>query len=253
MIRGTSSSSTRTQNGLSLPHVIAVDGPSASGKGTLSRKLAKELGYTYVDSGAMYRTLAWHCLEKGVELPATAAQLNATTERPVVAALRRWKSELKAVNGAAWLHVDGYFPEKEIRTDRVERVVPVIAQIGKVRDWMVARQRDCVQFGPLVMEGRDIGTEVFPLAPVKFFLDANAEARAERMQGRGNTAGTDRDRLDMTRKKGALIPALDAMRVDNTGQTVEETFAVLMAHVTARLKVSPGPKDGAAGAAASIS
>jgi cytidylate kinase len=237
-------SSTRTVNGLSLPQVIAMDGPSASGKGTLSRKLAKELGYIYVDSGAMYRTLAWHCLQREVPIPA-AEQLNATTEKPIIAALRRWKAELKLVNGALWLHVDGYFPEKEIRTDRVERAVPVIAQIGKVRDWMVARQRDCMQFGPLVMEGRDIGTEVFPLAPVKFFLDANPEARAERMQGRGNSAGTERDRLDMNRKKGALIPALDALRVDNTGQTVEETFAVLMAHVRARLRL-PAVDEGSA-------
>ncbi len=235
-----SGSSTRTVNGLSLPQVVAVDGPSASGKGTLSRKLAQALGYTYVDSGAMYRTLAWYCLKQEVPLP-VAAGLNATTERPVVNALRRWKAELRKVNGAVWLHVDGYFPEKEIRTDAVERAVPVIAQIGKVRDWMVARQRDCMQFGPLVMEGRDIGTEVFPLAPVKFFLDANPEARAERMQGRGNQAGTERDKLDMTRKKGTLIPALDALRVDNTRQTVEETFAVLMEHVRSRLNLGhPG-------------
>ena len=233
-------SSTRTVNGLSLPQVVAVDGPSASGKGTLSRKLAQELGYTYVDSGAMYRTLAWYCLKHAVPLP-LAAGLNSETERPVVNALRRWKAELRKVNGAVWLHVDGYFPEKEIRTNEVERTVPVIAQIGKVRDWMVARQRDCIQFGPLVMEGRDIGTEVFPLAPVKFFLDANPEARAERMQGRGNQAGTERDKLDMTRKKGTLIPALDALRVDNTGQTVEETFAILMEHLRLRLKpVRPG-------------
>jgi cytidylate kinase len=228
-------SAARTRGTLTLPQVIAMDGPSASGKGTLSRRLAKELGYTYVDSGAMYRTLAWHCLQKQVPIPARPADLNAATEKPVIAALRRWKAELKAVDGSIWLHVDGYFPATEIRTDAVEKTVPLIAQIGKVRDWMVARQRDCVGFGPLVMEGRDIGTEVFPLAPVKFFLDANPAARAERMQGRGNTACTERDKLDMNRKQGALIPALDAVRIDNTGQTVEETFAVLMGHVRERL------------------
>lgn len=225
----------RTRGTLTLPQVIAMDGPSASGKGTLSRRLAKELGYTYVDSGAMYRTLAWHCLQKQVPIPARPADLTAATEKPVIAALRRWKAGLKAVDGSIWLHVDGYFPATEIRTDAVEKTVPLIAQIGKVRDWMVARQRDCIAFGPLVMEGRDIGTEVFPLAPVKFFLDAAPAARAERMQGRGNAACTERDKLDMNRKQGALIPALDAVRIDNTGQTVEETFAVLMGHVRERL------------------
>jgi len=229
-------SATRTNQPLALPVVITMDGPSASGKGTLARLLAKELGYTYVDSGAMYRTLAWQCLQKQVPLPAKAAGLTPETEKPVISLMRRWKSELKVVDGAIWLHVDGYFPREEIRADVVEKTVPIIAQIGKVRDWMVARQRDCVTFGPLVMEGRDIGTEVFPLATLKFFLDANPAARAKRMQGRGNTACTERDKLDMNRRQGALIPALDAIRIDNTGQTVEETFALLMQHVRARLK-----------------
>ncbi len=211
-----------------------MDGPSASGKGTLSRLLAKELGYTYVDSGAMYRTLAWYCLCQKVSIPATPNELNPVTAKPVISALRRWKAELKVVDGAIWLHVGGYFPKIEIRTDPVEKTVPIIAQIGKVRDWMVARQRDCLKFGPLVMEGRDIGTEVFPLAPIKFFLDANPAARQERMQGRGNQASTNRDLLDINRRQGALIPALDSIRIDNTGQTVEETFTEIMRQVRLR-------------------
>lgn len=228
------SAHTGTPHPLSLPEVIAVDGPSASGKGTLSRLLAKELGYTYVDSGAMYRTLAWYCLQQHVAIPQTPAELNPLTAKPILAALRRWKAELRVVEGALWLHVAGYFPRTEIRTDPVEKAVPIIAQIGKVRDWMVARQRDCLKFGPLVMEGRDIGTEVFPLAPIKFFLDANPAAREQRMQDRGNKASTDRDQLDINRRQGALIPALDSIRIDNTGQTVEQTFAELLEHVRIR-------------------
>lgn len=229
-----SSSRTGTAHPLSLPEVIAMDGPSASGKGTLSRLLSKELGYTYVDSGAMYRTLAWYCLNQKVAIPATPNELNPVTAKPIVAVLRRWKAELKVVEGAIWLHVGGYFPKTEIRTDPVEKAVPIIAQIGKVRDWMVARQRDCLKFGPLVMEGRDIGTEVFPLAPIKFFLDANPAARQERMHGRGNQASTNRDLLDINRRQGALIPALDSIRIDNTGQTVDETFAEIMKQVRIR-------------------
>ena len=221
---------------LQLPQVIAVDGPSASGKGTLSRRLARELGYLYVDSGAMYRTLAWHCLRRGirVEKPMTEAD-----EKAVVRQLRSWKWEIRVVDGQAWIHVDGYFPGTEIRTDPVEKAVPVVAQIGKVRDWMVTRQRQCAALGPLVMEGRDIGSEVFPLAPVKFFLEADAAERQRRIADRGgSTDGAWRDSMDIHRKKGALIPALDSIRIDNTGQTPDETFAVLMGHVRTRL----GPK-----------
>ena len=142
---------------LKLPQVIAVDGPSASGKGTLSRRMARDLGYIYVDSGAMYRTLAWYCLQRGIRLekPMTDAD-----EKAVIRQLRSWKWQLRVIDAQAWIHVDGYYPATEIRTDVVEKAVPVVAQIGKVRDWMVARQRDCAALGPLVMEGRDIGTEV---------------------------------------------------------------------------------------------
>ncbi|MBL9175002.1 MAG: (d)CMP kinase [Verrucomicrobiales bacterium] len=219
---------------LTLPHVITVDGPSASGKGTLSRRLARDLGYVYVDTGAMYRTLAWWALKKGlkVEAPMSPAEDDA-----VVQLMRRWKAETRVVNGQAWIHVEGYFPEKEIRGDAVEHAVPVLAQISRVRDWMVARQRDCVGFGPLVMEGRDIGTVVFPLAPVKFFLEADESERQKRIEGRGgNTSAARRDQMDSTRKKGALIPALDAIRVNNTGQTPDETYAIMRRHVEERLR-----------------
>ena len=219
---------------LRLPQVIAVDGPSASGKGTLSRRLATALGYVYVDSGAMYRTLAWWAIQKNLHCEKPMAPAD---EDAIVSLMRRWKAEMRLVDGQAWLHVNGYFPAKEIRTDVVERSVPVVAQIGRVRDWMVARQRECVHFGPLVMEGRDIGTEVVPLAPVKFFLEADEVVRQARMAERGN-AGSNaamRDSMDTTRKQGALYAALDSIRVNNTGQTPDQTFAILMGHVRARL------------------
>ena len=222
-----------TINRHKLPCVISVDGPSASGKGTLSRRLAKELGWVYVDSGAMYRTLAWWCLQKKLRLE---KPMSDEDERAVVREMRKWKAEVRLVDGQAWMHVDGYFPAKEIRSDPVEKAVPVVSQINKVRDWMVRQQRDCIRFGPLVMEGRDIGTEVFPLAPVKFFLEADAEERQRRIQDRGgSTDAVWRDSMDIHRKKGALIPALDAIRINNTGQTPDETFAVFLTHVRERL------------------
>lgn len=218
---------------LKLPHVITVDGPSASGKGTLSRRLARDLGYIYVDTGAMYRTLAWWALRKGLVLE---SPLPRAVEQAVVKLLKKWKAEMRVVDGQAWLHVDRYFPAQEIRSDHVEHAVPVIAQISPVRDWMVARQRECVKLGPLVMEGRDIGTVVFPLAPVKFFLEADESERQKRIAGRGGTtSAARRDHMDSTRKKGALVPALDAIRINNTGQTPDETYELMRRQAGERL------------------
>lgn len=219
---------------LRLPRVIAVDGPSASGKGTLARRLAVEFGCIYVDTGAMYRTLAWWALQSGLrcEKPMRDAD-----DAAIVRLMRRWPAEMRVIDGQAWFHVNGYFPREEIRSDRVEKAVPVVAQNPKVRDWMVARQRDCSLLGPLVMEGRDIGTEVFPLAPVKIFLEASESVRQARLASRGNpdSVGATRDAMDATRRKGALYPALDAVRIDNTHQTPDETYALLREHVARRL------------------
>lgn len=210
--------------------MITIDGPSASGKGTLSRRLATEFGCIYVDTGAMYRTLAWWALQNGLRCQKPMSDAD---DAAIVTLMRRWKAEMRVIDGQAWLHVNGYHPAAEIRSDKVEKAVPVVAQIPKVRDWMVARQRDCTRLGPLVMEGRDIGTEVFPLASVKFFLEADESVRQARLAGRGNTEsiGATRDAMDATRRKGALYPALDAVRIDNTHQTPDQTYAILREHV----------------------
>src|SRR5258706_10089538 len=148
------------------PIVIAIDGTSASGKSTNSKLVAKALGYVYVDTGAMYRTLAWYCMQNRVD-PHDA--------RAVTAACRKWKTTLECVEKdglrAVHLLVNGYFPEKEIRTAEASVAVSLIAVIPKVRDWMKKKQRECIQFGDLVMEGRDIGTNVFPETDYKIYLD----------------------------------------------------------------------------------
>lgn len=222
---------TASQGGrLVLPRVVAIDGPSASGKGTLARRLAAEFGCIYVDSGAMYRTLAWWALQVGLrcEKPMERAH-----EDAIVRLMRRWDARLRVIDGEAWLTVGGYFPREEIRSDRVEQAVPVVAQVTRIRVWMVARQRECAGLGPLVMEGRDIGTEVFPLAQVKFFLEADAAVRQQRLATRGNagSVGAGRDAMDATRKKGALYPALDSIRIDNTHQSPDQTYEIMRSHV----------------------
>lgn len=211
--------------------VIAIDGTSASGKSTNARLVAQALGYVYVDTGAMYRTLAWHCLQKGVDVHDAKA---------VTALCRKWKTKLECVekNGlrAVRLLVDGYYPEKEIRTAEVSAAVPHVAAIPKVRQWMVRRQRECAQFGDLVMEGRDIGTNVFPETEFKFYLDASLDERARRRAAEGiqeNLAA--RDQRDSQRAVAPLMIPLGAKVINNSRLTAEETSRLILNEIRARL------------------
>ncbi len=200
---------------MNSPVIIAIDGPSASGKSTNARLIAKALGYAYVDTGAMFRAFAWDCLRRGVEVQDAAA---------VAAALRGWNATFECVAGQVRLLVDGYFPEKEIRTAEVSAAVSPIAAVPEVRAWMKASQRACVKFGNLVMEGRDIGTAIFPETPLKFYLDASAEVRQARRAADGvqdNLAA--RDQRDSTRAAAPLQMAPDAILINNAGETPQET------------------------------
>ena len=207
--------------------VIAIDGTSASGKSTNARLVAQALGYVYVDTGAMYRTLAWYCLRK---------KADAHDARAVTALLRKWKTRLECVDGRARLLVDGYHPEKEIRTAEVSAAAPQVAAIPKVREWMVKRQRECVQFGNLVMEGRDIGSNVFPETEFKFYLDASLEERTKRRAAEGiqeNLAA--RDRRDSQRATAPLMIPLGAMVINNSRMTSEQTSGLIISGVRKRL------------------
>jgi cytidylate kinase len=213
------------------PIVIAIDGTSASGKSTNARLVAKELGYAYVDTGAMYRTLAWHCLQKRIDVQ---------DAKTVAAACRKWKTKLECVgiNGllSVRLLVDGYFPEKEIRTPETAAAVAHVAAVPKVREWMKKKQRECVCFGNLVMEGRDIGTNVFPETDYKFYLDANLAERSRRRAADGvqeNLAA--RDQRDSQRAVAPLMIALGAKVINNSNQTPEETSAVILEEIRKRL------------------
>ena len=209
------------------PIVIAIDGTSASGKSTNAKLVAKALGYIYVDTGAMYRTLAWHCLQKRVDIhdPKAVAML-----------CRKWKTSLECVDKttprAVHLLVDGYYPDKEIRTAEVSAATSLIAAIPKVREWMKKTQRDCIKFGDLVMEGRDIGTNVFPETDYKFYLDAKLEERSARRAADGvheNLAA--RDQRDSQRAAAPLMIALGAKVLDNSKMTSAETSGWLLAEI----------------------
>ena len=209
------------------PIIIAIDGTSASGKSTNAKLVARALGYVYVDTGAMYRTLAWHCLQKRIDVQDAKA---------VAAACRKWKTSLVCVDSRVRLLVDGYYPEKEVRTAETSAAVPHIAAIPQVRKWMVKRQRECVQFGNLVMEGRDIGTNVFPETDFKFYLDAKLEERSRRRAADGvqeNLAA--RDQRDSQRATAPLMIALGAKVINNSTMTSEQTSGLILAEIRKRL------------------
>jgi len=212
------------------PIIIAIDGTSASGKSTNAKLVAKALGYIYVDTGAMYRTLAWYCLKKGVDVHDANA----------VAALgRKWKTQLVCERDQVRLLVDGYYPEKQIRTAETSAAVPHVAAVPKVREWMKKKQRECAQFGNLVMEGRDIGTNVFPETEFKFYLDAHLEERTKRRLADGvqeNLAA--RDERDSQRAAAPLMIALGAMVINNSNLTSDQTSAKIIAEVQRRLKAN---------------
>src|SRR5206468_4789797 len=194
---------------MTLPIVIAIDGTSASGKSTNAKLVAKALGFVYVDTGAMYRTLAWYCQKKRVDVQ---------DAKTVAALCRKWKTSLECVDNQVHLLVDGYYPGKEIRTVEVSMAVSLIAVIPKVREWMKKKQRECIQFGNLVMEGRDIGTNVFPETDFKFYLDAHLDERTKRRQAEGvdeNLAA--RDHRDSQRAAAPLMVALGALVINNSG------------------------------------
>ena len=216
---------------LKYPIVIAIDGTSASGKSTNAKLVARALGYVYVDTGAMYRTLAWYCLQKSVDV---------SDEKAVANSCRRWKTDLCCVEKdglrVVRLLVGGYFPEKEIRTPETAAAVAHVAAVPKVRKWMKLKQRECIQFGDLVMEGRDIGTNVFPETDYKFYLDATLAERSARRAADGvqeNLAA--RDQRDSQRAVAPLMIALGAKVINNSSMTSEQTSGLILAELQTRL------------------
>jgi len=209
------------------PIVIAIDGTSASGKSTNSKLVAKALGFIHVDTGAMYRTMAWYCLKEKIDVQDPKA---------VAAACRRWKARLECQDSRAYLVVDGYFPEQEIRTAEVSEAVPHVAAVPKVREWMKKTQRDCIKFGNLVMEGRDIGSNVFPETDFKYYLDAHLEERSRRRAAEGiqeNLAA--RDQRDSQRAAAPLMVPLGAKIINNSEMTSAQTSSCIIADIRQRI------------------
>jgi len=219
---------------------IAIDGPAASGKSTAARGLAAALKGLYVNTGDMYRTLAWAALEAGVD-PVTAPE-------KLVALLPGWELNYRQQSeGTLALVFNGkYVAQDDIRAPRVAEVVSYVAKIPEVRAWMTDRQRECARLDvPIVMEGRDIGTVILPNAPFKFFITATPEERARRrfaQSGEVSDGATlakvaadiaERDRIDSTRPVAPLKPAEDAVTLVTDGMTREQVVEFMLKKIHA--------------------
>lgn len=221
---------------------ITIDGPAGSGKSSVARRVAALLGYSYLDSGAMYRALALKALERKVALddqPRLEALANDTHIE-----LRPPTPELEAAGAKNRVFLDGQEVTREVRTAEVAQAASQLATIAAVRRVLVAEQQAAGAGGGVVMEGRDIGTVVFPNAELKIFLDASPETRAERRWKEHQEKGEafplaqvldevyERDRRDRERKVSPLVRAADAVLVDNTAMGIEETarLVVMLAH-----------------------
>lgn len=210
------------------PLIVAIDGPSGAGKGTVARALAKRLGYRHLDTGAMYRAVAWKAVHDGLSLDDENAVARLAEETTL------------EVDGAG-MRIDGHDVTSAIRTAEIDRAAAATARLPKVRAELVARQRRAGANGGIVMEGRDVGTVVFPNADVKIYLDASPEERVRRRaadpaHGVGKQAALAdvaselqaRDLSDSTRAASPLAKAPDAILVDTTKLTIDQVVERVM-------------------------
>ena len=199
---------------MSAPQVIAMDGPAASGKSSVAREVAAKLGWIYVNTGNMYRAATWAVLEAGV---------SPENESAVLEVIEGADFQCSVESGRSVIRVNGKDVESELNAEAINRGVSHVAKIPQVREKLVAMQRAVGHAHPSVMEGRDIGTVVFPDAQVKFYIDASEEVRAKRrgLQGHADTV-RERDRMDSTRKVAPLMAAADALVVDSSDLTLTE-------------------------------
>lgn len=213
---------------MSVAHsVITIDGPAASGKSSIARLVAQRLGRIYVNTGNMYRAMTWAVVQSGVDPQDAAA---------VAAAVADMVLDSPVVDGKTQVHISGRtLTDEELNSDPVNRAVSFIARVNEVRDRLVAAQRALAAIGPLVMEGRDIGSVVFPDSPHKIYIDATEEVRASRRGAQGlSDQIAERDRIDKQRKNSPLIIPVGAVVIDNSHITLEQAVDQVIAalHLT---------------------
>ncbi len=207
-------------------HIIAIDGPAASGKSSVARTLAQRLGFSYVNSGAMYRAVTWHVLQRGVNVHQPAAVANAIEQSRIVCDL---------VDNQSRILIDDHDPTPHLRDDDVNRAVSLVSSVPRVREILVARMREYAKKDNLVMEGRDIGSVVFPETPFKFYIDASPEVRVQRRQAEGQRDEiAARDRADSSRVVSPLVTAPDAAVIDTSALTIDGVVDQIMQRLVAK-------------------
>ena len=210
--------------------VVAIDGPAGAGKSTIAQMVAKKLGYVYIDTGAMYRAVAWKVLQSGQPV----------TDALILKIIDDTNVSLENVNGQIYVKVDGTDVTGQLRTPAVTGLVSHVAQLAPVREKMVLLQREMARNGAVVMDGRDIASHVLPKADVKVFLTASIEERAKRrwqeVKDKGYVADLEelkkeieaRDKADMERAVSPLVRVPEAVLLDTTGMGIEEVVAAVL-------------------------
>jgi cytidylate kinase len=206
--------------------VIAIDGPAASGKSSVARELALRLGFAYVNSGAMYRAVTWLVLQKGVDPNDTRGVAALAETAAIVCDL---------TNNQSRILIDGVDPTEHLRDDGVNNSVSQVSSVPQVRRVLVEKMHHYAEENDLVMEGRDIGSVVFPDTPYKFYIDASPEVRLRRRAAEGlRDEIAARDRADSNRRASPLIIAEDALVIDSSNLTIDG----VVGEIIGRLKMT---------------
>ena len=211
---------------MSADHVIAIDGPAASGKSSVARALAKRLGFCYVNSGAMYRAVTWRALQRGIAVQDPDAVTALAEEARLACAL---------INDESRISIDNFDPSPHLHSDEVNRAVSLVSRVPRVREIINLQMRRCVAGRDVVVEGRDIGSVVFPETPFKFFLDASPEVRARRRNAQGQRDEIAmRDQADSSRRTAPLMIAPDAERIDTSDLNIPEVVEEILKRLHAK-------------------
>lgn len=210
------------------PLIIAIDGPAASGKSTVAKRVAAELNCVFVNSGGMYRAFTWWVLQNGIAPEDTARVLDL---------LGKTAFDCGEENGVGTISVGGTrMTRTEMASTEVNAHVSAIASIPEVRERLVAEQRYYAERTGVVMEGRDIGSVVFPETPYKFYIDASPEVREQRRRAEGITDSiANRDKVDSSRKVSPLVIPQDAVVVDSSEMSADEVTAAVLESIRGRL------------------
>jgi cytidylate kinase len=203
--------------------IVAIDGPAASGKSSVARKLAQRLRFAYVNSGAIYRAITWHILQQGID---------ARDSDRVSQAAESTHISCRLQNNESRIFMDNVDPASHLRDDRVNESVSCVSSVPRVRQIVVQKMHECARSHDLVIEGRDIGSVVFPDTPYKFYLDASLEVRLQRRVAQGQQdAITMRDYADSSRLVSPLIVAKDAHVIDTSRLTIEGVVDEIIAQL----------------------